>query len=176
MSDERLDILLVGSSIFEQWPDPAAAAPGRSLRNAAIGGTQTADWLDRLAPALEAHRPREVWCYVGSNDFANGVVADVIERNVVRLAAMVESAGAGFVYFAVMKCPAKRPIWPTIDAYHARLARQLSRPIVDLNAAVEGQRGMYQIDGVHLHGAAYDRIAEVTRAAMATPDSRGQPD
>ena len=52
------DVLLIGSSIFEQWYNCESAFPGRSVRNLAVGGTGTQDWQEEtLLPLLQRERP-----------------------------------------------------------------------------------------------------------------------
>jgi len=111
------EIILIGSSIFEQWYNYPQAFPGRNVRNLAVGGTTTADWQgDVLHPLLERERPRAVVTYVGSNDmfsFDEGTT----ERNLVALRASILRYDPSilFCYFSIIRAPGKKEIWDKVD-------------------------------------------------------------
>ena len=74
-------ILLVGSSIFEQWSNMKNFAPGYTVKNRAIGGTITSYWTEHLADVLTAESPNAVLFYCGRNDINNGVLEENIIEN-----------------------------------------------------------------------------------------------
>ena len=75
-------VLLIGSSIFEQWNNIKDLVPGYSVKNCAIGGTTTSYWLEHLADVLTAESTDVVLLYCGSNDVNHGVPEENIIANV----------------------------------------------------------------------------------------------
>ena len=111
------DIVLIGSSIFEQWYNYALAFPGRTVKNLAVGGTGTQDWQEKiLLPLLQKENPRALIVYVGSNDILMRG-EDWIEGNLVSLreTAYSFSREMQFAYFSIIKAPGKREFWDKIE-------------------------------------------------------------
>ena len=75
-------VLLVGSSIFEAWSELTEIAPDAPVINRAIGGTITADWVQRLADVVRTETPDAVLFYCGSNDINAGIPEAEIVANV----------------------------------------------------------------------------------------------
>lgn len=102
-------LLLAGSSIMEQWHQPASLAPDWEVVNRAIGGTTTSDWIRIFRKVLDEEKPKAVLMYVGSNDFGNGVPPAQIGagvgmiRNILRLYA----PEVPMAYLAIIKAPVR---------------------------------------------------------------------
>jgi arylsulfatase A-like enzyme/lysophospholipase L1-like esterase len=105
-------LLLIGSSIMEQWGQPDALAPELRVVNRAIGGTITSDWIDRIGPLLREIEPDFVLCYVGSNDVGNRRNPDDILRDLLRVR---EQIPCPFGYISIIKCPQR-------DGRHGEIA------------------------------------------------------
>ena len=171
-------LLMVGSSIFEQWVNPAVAFPNCSVVNAAIGGTQTDDWLDRLPDALNQHRPDVLALYCGSNDLARGQSPETVIGNTRRLRELLTGydAAAPMLYFNVIQCPAKLDYWDQVQRVNAAV-RELLHPgdtVVDPNAVfVDHQLDppqntpcVFQDDGVHLTAKGYHLLSAHVRGEL----------
>lgn len=172
----RPKVLLVGSSIFRDWGQRAAEAfPASDVTNAAIGGTQTVDWLPQIEAPLAEHRPDVLCVYCGSNDLSNARPAEEIAENLAVWRAKVEAfdPAVTYTYFSIIKCPEKARRHDAIDTVHQRV-RADARPgdrFVDLNPVffVDGRHppGLFVEDGVHLTRFAYDQMAQTTREQLA---------
>ena len=118
-------ILMAGSSIFEQWPDVGRLHPTRPVVNAAIGGTQTHDWIDGpLVSELRRHRPAALFFYCGSNNLSNGDSADLILAHTL---ALLRDAGAcvpGLRVFwgSILRCREKEPRFADLDRINTTMA------------------------------------------------------
>ena len=174
----RLRLLMVGSSIFEQWPNPAAAFPGCEVTNAAVGGTQTTDWIEKLPGCLDQHRPDVLSLYCGSNDLADGRDADRVVDNLCRLRAQLSDhdPAAGMIYFNVIQCPARREMWETVRRVNQRFREALPNgdTVVNTNTIFlddqltppDNTPGMFLDDGVHLTAKGYFILAAHARGEL----------
>ncbi len=121
------EIILIGSSIFEQWYNFSKAFCNTSVKNCAIGGTKTADWQgDRLKPILHRECPRYVMAYVGSNDMYE-VSENVIMKNMIAIREVIYDYNplVKFAYFSVIKAPDKRKIRDKIERVNKFAAENL---------------------------------------------------
>ena len=168
-------VLLVGSSIFEQWSDLTEIAPGVPVINRAVGGTITADWTQCLAGLLEAESPDAVLLYCGSNDINAGVAEDEIVANVMHCRRIVadQLPQPAFANFSIIKAPQKLGKWDTIDRLNEAIRHGL--PVGDLyvesndvfvNDDLPVER-FYLEDGLHLTQEAYDTLATYARPLVA---------
>ncbi|MCC5845548.1 MAG: AMP-binding protein [Verrucomicrobia bacterium] len=98
----RKTLLLIGSSIMEQWGQPDELAPDLRVLNRAVGGSITTDWIDRIAPLLREVTPDFLLCYVGSNDVGRGRKREEIVRDLLRVR---EQITCPFGYLSIIKCP-----------------------------------------------------------------------
>jgi lysophospholipase L1-like esterase len=100
-----VDIVMIGSSIFEFWQQPHW--PPLTVSNNAIRGTQSQYWCDSNLNALPKARSYLVYC--GSNDLIYGVsvkqTIDNIKAVLTNLIRLYPAAKVG--YFSIMKCPQK---------------------------------------------------------------------
>ncbi len=169
-------IVLVGSSIFEQWASAPGLAAGAPVVNRAVGGTVTSYWIDNLSEVLAAERPDVVLFYCGSNDLTDGVPAREIVANVERCRSIVSGSGEGprFAWFDIMKAPQKRELgaWPIIDEVNASVRADLPAGdlAVDTNAVVhddgEPIAEYFVEDGLHLTAAAYEALSASVRPLL----------
>ncbi|MCC5849741.1 MAG: AMP-binding protein [Verrucomicrobia bacterium] len=95
-------LLLIGSSIMEQWGRPDELAPGFRVINHAVGGSITTDWIPRIGPLLQEVDPDFVLCYVGSNDVGREREQKEIVRDLLKVR---EQIPCPFGYFSIIKCP-----------------------------------------------------------------------
>lgn len=100
-----VDIVMIGSSIFEFWQQPHWLP--LTVCNKAVRGTQSQYWCDRDLNALPKARSYLVYC--GSNDLIYGVSSkqtiDNIKAVLTNLIRLYPAAKVG--YFSIMKCPQK---------------------------------------------------------------------
>ena len=166
-------VLLAGSSIFRDWGlEPAFSSSelsaDRPVVNAAIGGTQTVDWLPTLGPLVAEVRPAVLCLYVGSNDLANGKHADELLRNLHRLFdnALAACPHTRLRYASILRSAHQEERFADLDrvnrAAAADLAGRERSGFVDLNplfhrgGRLEGH--LFLDDRVHLRPEAYRRM------------------
>ena len=171
----RLDTLLVGSSIFQEWAGYRDALPAGESVNAAVNGSTSRDWIARLPVLLDSLRPELVVCYAGSNDSHNGIAERETRHNVQALAEMTAARGR-FAYVAILQSPAKRDHWDVLARLTAHVKTHLPPHAVclDANDALrtggEPDPACYVADGVHLTDLGYRRLAESLGPQLAAAD------
>ncbi len=168
-------VLLVGSSIFEAWRSLTEISPEAPVVNRAVGGTITADWVQRFANVLCAESPDVVLFYCGSNDINADVAEDEIVANVARCRQIVAaySPETAFAYFGIIKAPQKLGKWDLIERLNGAIRRNL--PAGDLyvesnDVFVQHGRPMerfYIEDGLHLTEDAYEALATYARPMVS---------
>ncbi len=157
-------LLIIGSSIMQLWPDPAAAFPQVAVRNAAIGGTTTGSWRE-LAGAVFAAEPADaVLLYAGSNDLNLEIDPAVIIANTLAIRARLPVSMA---WLGILRCPQKMAMVPQIALIQQSVAAQLPDGdlIVDGSPALaDGDRynpACFLDDGLHLTGLGYRQLEAV---------------
>ena len=168
-------ILLVGSSIFEQWSNMKDFALGYTVKNRAIGGTTTSYWTEHLADVLTAESPNAVLFYCGSNDINNGVLEENIIANVSQCYKIVHdlSPATVFAYFSIIKAPQKSGKWELIDRLSSSI--RIGFPVDDLyvetNDVFFGDRlpvDRFFVDGgLHLTSEAYATLSAYARPLIS---------
>jgi lysophospholipase L1-like esterase len=171
-------VLVVGSSIFEQWERVADVMPDCTVKNRAVGGTTTDYWVAHLLGVLREETPAIVLLYCGSNDLNNlesNVAEETIVANVIACRAILsqEIPSAHLVYFGIIKAPQKLGKWAMIDRINAQIADNL--PVGDLyieSNAVFFDRDQpvahYFIeDGLHHNAEAYAALCEYAQPLLA---------
>jgi len=165
------NILLVGSSIFQQWSNAEVIAPGWSVKNRAIGGTTTSYWTQHLDDVLAAESPDAVLFYCGSNDIANDVPEDDIAANVAQCCKIVHSQTkiTTFAYFSIIKAPQKAGKLDIVD----RLNKTIKTALPDGDLYIETNKvffcndhpveRFYIEDGLHLTLEAYEALSAYTQ-------------
>ncbi|MCB0129910.1 MAG: hypothetical protein KDD78_03645 [Caldilineaceae bacterium] len=168
-------LLVVGSSIFAQWRNAAAIAPGTPLINRAVGGTLTRDWVVSLPSVLTATPPGAMLFYCGSNDINHGVTDSAIVANVMRCRAILAELApdAPMAYFGIIKAPQKVGHWTRIDRLNAtiRAGLALNDLYVESNDlffhAGQPVARWFVEDGLHLTDAAYAALTTFVRPQVA---------
>ena len=168
-------VLLIGSSIFEQWNNIKDLVPGYSVKNCAIGGTTTSYWLEHLADVLTAESTDVVLLYCGSNDVNHGVPEENIIANVSQFCKIVHdlSPATLFAYFSVIKAPQKSGKWELIDRLNSAI--RIGLPIGDLYVETNDVFFSSQLpvgrffveDGLHLTSEAYDTLSTYVRPLIS---------
>ncbi len=159
-------VMLAGSSIFQEWalapPDARSdrLSIDRPVLNAAIGGTQTVDWLGTLGPLVAAHRPAVLCLYVGSNDLANRRPVAEVTANLDHLleVALAASPHTRLLYAAVIRSRHQAGWYAEVDHVNAAAAGTLADEpragVVDFNPGLhrdgEPDEALFREDGVHL--------------------------
>ena len=156
-------VLLIGSSIFEQWSNIRDLVPGYSVKNCAIGGTTTSYWLEHLADVLTAELTDVVLLYCGSNDVNHGVLEENIIANVSQCCKIVHSLSPTtvFAYFSVIKAPQKSGKWELIERLNSaiRIGLPAGDLYVETNDVFFGDKipmnHFFAEDSLHLTSKAY---------------------
>ncbi len=163
-------LLLIGSSILEQWGQPDGLAPGLRVINRAIGGTMTSHWIPLIGPLLREIEPDFVLCYVGSNDIGAGRGAEDIVRD---LLAVRDQIACPFGYLGIIKCPQREKRHGEIATVCGAIRAAL--PPEDLwidtdPVFLPGGRPVphfYVEDQLHLTPAAYAALLDHARPCLA---------
>lgn len=129
------------------------AAEGLDYRavNASISGETTLGGRNRLAAALEEHRPRIVVLELGSNDGLRGQPLDLMRDNLAAMAKTSRAAGARVLIVGMRIPPNYGPKYTT--EFHASfqdVARSQRTALVPflLDGFAE-RRELFQADGIH---------------------------
>ena len=171
----RPTVLVVGSSIFEQWACVHDAAPACRVINRAIGGTVTAFWTEHLATVLTQEAPDVVLFYCGSNDLNADVSDGAIVAHVLACRATLKALApaAKLAYFGIIKAPQKRGKWEQIEQINAQIAQGLlpSDLFVETDAVFFPDSTpvarFFIEDGLHLTEAAYQALTDYARPLQA---------
>jgi lysophospholipase L1-like esterase len=160
-------ILLVGSSIFEQWRNLDGFGGGIAVRNRAVGGTLTSYWRVHLSEVVRAETPDAVLFYCGSNDLNENVPPEETIANTFFCRQVVRQLQpeAKFSYFSIIKAPQKKGKWALVERLNAAI--QAGLPVGDLY--VETNRVFWKArrpvaryfveDGLHLTDEAYAALS-----------------
>lgn len=167
---ERGGIVFVGSSIFRQWTEVAAAMAPLPVRNRAFGGSRTQDQLDRFAQVVLPLAPRLIVYYCGSNDLKGGVPPDEAFARFAAFSELVRERlpGTELMFVASNRSPDRRDRWAQVERFNT-LAREFcaatpghhsfdANPIL-LDERDEPRPGFFRDDRLHLHPPAYAAIA-----------------
>ena len=140
------------------------AAEGLDYRvvNASISGETTLGGRNRLAAALEQHRPRTVVLELGSNDGLRGQPLNLMRDNLAAMAKASRAAGARVLIVGMRIPPNYGPKYTT--EFHAAfqdVARSQRTALVPfLLDGFADQRELFQADGIHPAEAAQTLILE----------------
>jgi len=157
-------LLIVGDSLSSgyglsngsSWVDQLGgrlkkAAPAWRVVNASVSGDTTQNGLQRLAPALDRHRPRGVLIELGGNDALRGTPPELIRQNLLTMIRQAKSAGA---WVALLESPVLpnygKPYADAVAKLYVEVAR--NEKIVRVPCFVCGvgiTPGMMQADGIH---------------------------
>ncbi|MBU1222730.1 MAG: arylesterase [Gammaproteobacteria bacterium] len=130
--------------------------------NASITGDTTQNGLQRLAPALERHRPQGVLIELGGNDALRGTPPDVIRQN---LLAMVRQAKAAGAWVALLDAPVLpnygKAYADAVAKLYGEVARAEKSVLVPCFVCGVGvTAGMMQSDGIHPNEKAQPRMLD----------------
>jgi lysophospholipase L1-like esterase len=172
-------VLVLGSSIFEQWSEVARVMPDCAVKNRALGGTITGYWTERL-PKMLTQTPREelpdvVLFYCGSNDLNHDVTEGDIVKNIKTCRAILSERvpRAKFVYFGIIKAPQKFGKWEMIDRINAGVADNLLAGDLYIESNVVFLQGGQPVteyfveDGLHLNSEAYDALCAYAKPLLS---------
>jgi acyl-CoA thioesterase-1 len=140
------------------------AAEGLDYRvvNASISGETTLGGRNRLAAALEQHRPHTVVLELGSNDGLRGQPLNLMRDNLAAMAKASRAAGARVLIVGMRIPPNYGPKYTT--EFHAAfqdVARSQRTALVPfLLDGFADQRALFQSDGIHPAEAAQTLILE----------------
>jgi lysophospholipase L1-like esterase len=168
-------VLILGSSIFEQWTCVQAAVPGCRVVNRAIGGTVTAFWVEHLATVLTEVSPDFVLFYCGSNDLNAEVSDEAIVANVLACRATLKALAPAtkLAYFGIIKAPQKLGKWEQIEQINTAIGTQLAPGdlYVESNAVFFPESApiahYFTEDSLHLTDDAYAALADYAQPLLA---------
>ncbi len=133
----QCNLLIVGDSLSsgyglaagESWVSKLDArlkqsAPAWRVINASVSGDTLANGMQRLAPALQRHRPAGIVIELGGNDALRGVSTAAIRQN---LHAMAKQARASGAWVALLEPPVLPNYGQAYGAAVARVYRDIAR-------------------------------------------------
>ncbi|HCD34544.1 MAG TPA: hypothetical protein DER01_19195, partial [Phycisphaerales bacterium] len=140
-------VVVMGSSIFQQWFNVQDLLPYKATINLAVGGTTTLDWVDWIAPQVLPLKLSIVLFYAGSNDINRPYpVADILSRTHQMLNQIHEAIPDCKVhYFSVIRAPQKQPVWDQVDQINETMQQNAAKQdwltFVDLNPIFYDDQG-----------------------------------
>jgi lysophospholipase L1-like esterase len=164
-------VVVMGSSIFQQWYNVQDVLPYEVTINLAIGGTTTVDWLPLVGSQVLPLKPKVVMFYAGGNDLNRPFpAADIIERTCSMMQTMHTALPeCKFYYFSIIRAPQKQPVWDQVDQINQAMqnyaAQQDWLNFVDINTVFHDETGkviesLFVEDQLHLTDEAYDRMVD----------------
>lgn len=130
--------------------------------NASISGDTTQNGLQRLAPALDRHRPHGVLIELGGNDALRGTPPAAIKQN---LGAMIRQARAAGAWVLLLEAPVLpnygKPYADAVARMYVEVAREekvVRVPCFVCDAGVDD--GLMQADGIHPNSKAQPKMLD----------------
>lgn len=153
-----------GADDGESYPAQLQALTDRRVINAGVPGETTAQGRERLAAALERHRPDLVLLCLGGNDFLRKLPAEATRAN---LAAMIERLQARRIPVALLAVPKLTVLGGPHPMYEALGERYDVPVLTDSLNAILREPGL-KADRVHPNAAGYERLAAELAAFLRT--------
>lgn len=183
-----VDIIFMGDSITQGWPDkrPGFFPRGRVCRG--IGGQTTGQMVLRMMADVVALKPRLVHIMGGTNDIAGNNGPMTPEQTIHNVEAMVIIAKSNGIKAMIGSVPpaANFPWRPGLETARtiadmnlalARLAEKCGVSFIDYTPALsDGQGGMkpgFAYDGVHPDSKGYQAMESVFEQTILQPTNRG---
>lgn len=182
----REGIVFTGSSTFRLWNTLAEQMAPLPVVNRGFGGAETRHVLRHLPDLVLPLSPRLVVYYAGTNDAGHGRGAAEIVRNVRAFREKLQRArpGTPLLFLSIIRSPARREQWATIDSANAELKREAGRngfEWLNVNPALVDARGepvgtLFQPDSLHLTPTGYERLTSVVKPAVERLWKRATPE
>lgn len=159
-SEKHVDLLMIGSSIFEFWGTPLWG--DLIIANHAIRSTTTNDWL--IFDKKQLPEAQHILIYCGSNDlvfgFSDKQIHENLQRLISQLSARFKTSKIG--YLSIIKCPQKEAAQqiPNIERLNLWMQHQAGKNYryFEFNEAINGQPHWFVEDGLHLTADAYQML------------------
>ena len=140
---------------------PQKAAQWRVI-NASVTGDTTQNGLQRLAPALDRHRPQGVLIELGGNDALRGTPPAAIKQNLVAMIRQARAAGAWVLLLEAPVLPNYgKPYADAVARMYVEVAREekiMRVPCFVCDVGVKD--GMMQADGIHPNAKAQPKMLD----------------
>ena len=168
-------LLIVGDSLSsgyglaagESWVNKLDArlnksAPKWRVINASVSGDTLQNGLQRLAPALQRHRPAGVLIELGGNDALRGASPETIRHN---LETMIKQARASGAWVALLEPPVLPNYGQAYAATVARVYRDIARAqqatlVPCFICGVGVDPSLMQADRIHPNARAQTRMLD----------------
>ena len=170
-----------GLAVGESWVNKLDArlkksAPTWRVINASVSGNTLQNGLQRLAPALQRHRPAGIVIELGGNDALRGAPPETIRQN---LQAMVKQARASGAWVALLEPPVLPNYGQAYAAAVARVYRDIARAhqatlVPCFICGVGVDLSLMQSDRIHPNGRAQTRMLDAVWPSIQ-PKLRCQP-
>lgn len=162
----KTKLLMIGSSIFEQWVNINLNINNHIIVNRAVGGTITDYWEQFVLRVLKEEAPSAVMIYCGSNDLNHERSIDEVVKGLTSCFEKIRDFDPGIriAYFGIIKAPQKCDKFDMIDKINSRAQSELvSQDIfVDPNEVLSADicdiSKFYIEDQLHMTNAAYESL------------------
>ncbi|MBL4701727.1 MAG: hypothetical protein JKX85_10775 [Phycisphaeraceae bacterium] len=171
-------VVVMGSSVFEQWFNVQDVFPYDTTINIAVPGSTTRAWKTWLAHRVLPLNPKTVLFYAGSNDLVLSCpVDDILQRTcqiLQTLHATIPDCRA--YYFSIIRAPQKEPLWDQVNQINQAMQTYATQhhwlEFVDINPVFfddngQGNTELFIEDQLHLTTAAYGKLLEYTQQQFA---------
>ena len=185
----QCNLLIVGDSLSsgyglgagESWVNKLDArikksTPSWRVINASVSGDTLQNGIQRLAPALQRHRPAGVLIELGGNDALRGVPPATIRQN---LQAMVQQARASGAWVGLLEPPVlpnygRAYVAAVARAYHDVAREQQATLVPCFICSVGIDPSLMQSDRIHPNARAQTRMLDAVWPSIQ-PKLRCQP-
>jgi lysophospholipase L1-like esterase len=164
---DPLKIVLVGSSIIQQWGQPKGLPSSIQVVNRGRGGTTAKEWIRWLGDLLEEEQPDALLLYFGSNDINQGHTVDEIKHHIAECIHLLHhhSHGCPLAWFDIIKAPQKADKFEMVDDINSEVSQYLYRGdlrILTNDVFLKGDDPIafyFVEDQLHLTPGAYEALS-----------------
>lgn len=151
-----------GAMAEQSYPAVLARIAGRQVVREGVPGETTAQAMNRLAGALETHKPRLVVLCLGGNDMLRKVDEGTIAANLREMIGRIRASGAAVVLLGVPK-PA---LFGGAASFYADLAREFKVPYEGEVIPDVLKKPALKSDPIHPNAEGYRLIGEAVAALL----------
>jgi acyl-CoA thioesterase-1 len=151
-----------GANPGESYPAVLERAIGRKVVNAGVPGETSAQGRDRLADALEEHKPRLLILCHGGNDFLRRLDDGAAAQNVRAMIGLARARGIDVVLLATPK----PGLPPSIPTFYGEIAAELGVPFEEGVIRTVLFDNRLKSDMVHPNAEGYSRIAAAVEKVL----------
>ncbi len=166
-------MLFIGSSSIRKWTDLPAHFPGKPVIMRGVGGSTLAQWAQYYMPLLVyPYHPAKIFIYVGENDINDGVGAQAVYHNFLKLLGMIKRKlpNAQVYFLSVKQSPSRAAHYNEVTLCDELIAAYIKNRAniyyIDVNTPLltrgaKPDSALFQKDMLHLNSDGYQRWEKV---------------